>query len=56
MDLTQYFLQYGLAGIVIYIFYKLMSNELKELREEIKRFRKTVFKLYVAVKKLNKKS
>ena len=28
---------YGLAGVVVYIFYKLISNELHDLREEIRK-------------------
>jgi len=28
---------YGLAGVVIYIFYTLLRNELHDLREEIRR-------------------
>jgi len=27
---------YGLAGVVVYIFYRLISNELHDLKEEIK--------------------
>ena len=29
-------INYGLAGVVVYIFYRLISNELHDLKEEIK--------------------
>jgi hypothetical protein len=43
--LLQYIVNYGLAGIVIYIFYRLISNELKSLKEEIARLRESIDKL-----------
>jgi len=43
--LIQYVVNYGLAGIVIYIFYRLISNELRELKKEISRLRESIDKL-----------
>jgi len=36
MTIEEMFLQYGLAGFVVYIFYRLYSNELKGIREEMR--------------------
>lgn len=33
--LLQYLINYGLSGVVVYIFYKLMSNELRDLKKSI---------------------
>jgi len=38
-------INYGLAGIVIYIFYTLMKNELTELKESIDRLSDKIDKL-----------
>jgi len=35
-------LNYGLAGVVVYIFYRLVSNELKELSGEMRELRKEI--------------
>ena len=43
--LLQYIVNYGLAGVVIYIFYRLISNELKSLKEEIARLRDSIDRL-----------
>lgn len=45
IDIANLLMQYGLAGIVILIFYKLMSNELKALKESIDELNKTIVKL-----------
>jgi Na+/melibiose symporter-like transporter len=42
MSIEQTIINYGLAGIVIYIFYKLISNELKDLKEEVKKLRESI--------------
>jgi len=34
-EILTLFTQYGIAGLILYIFYKLMSNELKKLNESI---------------------
>jgi len=43
--LLQYIVNYGLAGVVIYIFYRLISNELRELKREITMLRESINKL-----------
>lgn len=42
---VQYIVNYGLAGVVIWIFYKLISNDLQELKDEIKQLREAIEKL-----------
>lgn len=49
--LLQYAVNYGLAGIVIYIFYRLISNELKELRASIEKLNDTILKLIERIQK-----
>jgi hypothetical protein len=34
-ELISVFLNYGIAGLILYVFYKLMTNELKKLNESI---------------------
>lgn len=41
---------YGLAGIVVFIFYKLLSNELKELRASIDRLNESILRLMEKIK------
>lgn len=48
-------LQYGLAGVVIYIFYKLFSNELRELRTSINELQKSIDELILYIKALKEK-
>ena len=43
-------IQYGLAGIVIYIFYQLIRNDLKELRNEMRLLREVIYELVVQLK------
>jgi len=40
---------YGLAGVVVYIFYKLISNELHDLRDEIKNLSEEIKALREAI-------
>jgi Na+/melibiose symporter-like transporter len=42
MSIEQTVINYGLAGVVIYIFYKLISNELKDLKEEVRKLRESI--------------
>jgi tetrahydromethanopterin S-methyltransferase subunit B len=42
LSIEQTIVNYGLAGVVIYIFYKLISNELRELKEEVKKLRESI--------------
>ena len=41
MDIS-IFLNYGIAGLILYVFYKLITNELKELRKAIDKLRETI--------------
>lgn len=50
-DLLVLLVNYGLAGIVIYIFYSIISNDLKELREEINELKKTIEKLILVLER-----
>lgn len=43
--LVSYVVQYGLAGIVIYIFYRLISNELRDLKDSINNLNQTIVRL-----------
>lgn len=47
-------LNFGLAGATILIFYKLMSSELRELKESVKENTKVIANLMIEIKKLNK--
>ena len=40
---------YGLAGVVVYIFYRLISNELHDLRDEIKNLSEEIKALREAI-------
>jgi hypothetical protein len=42
MSIEQTVINYGLAGVVIYIFYRLISNELKDLKEEVRKLRESI--------------
>ena len=42
-------LNYGLAGIIILILYKLVSNHLKELEEEIRKLREEIKELRIVI-------
>jgi len=44
--------QYGLAGLVVIIFYFLMRNELRHLRHSIDRLDYRIGKLVVAIERL----
>ena len=46
-------INYGLAGVVIYIFYRLISQDLAELRNEIKALRSDIQNLIIELKKFN---
>jgi Na+/melibiose symporter-like transporter len=46
-------INYGLAGVVIYIFYRLISQDLAELRDEIKALRNDIENLIIELKKIN---
>ncbi|PNV81829.1 MAG: hypothetical protein C0179_00710 [Fervidicoccus sp.] len=46
-------INYGLAGIVVYIFYKLISNDLRDVRESIDKLRNTIEELIKAIYRSN---
>ena len=54
VDINDYLLStvvnYGLAGVVVYIFYKLISGELGELRRSIDSLRDSINTLVVEIK------
>jgi len=45
---------YGLAGVVVYIFYRLISNELHDLREEIRKLSEEIKALRDAISRWSK--
>ena len=51
-SLLQILINYGLAGVVIYIFYHLITNHLQELKESIEKLNENVRELRDAVIKL----
>lgn len=50
MEVEYLLLNYGLAGVVVYVFYKLISNDLAELKEEIKALREEIKNLSTVIK------
>jgi tetrahydromethanopterin S-methyltransferase subunit B len=50
MSIEQTIVNYGLAGVVIYIFYRLISNELRELKEEVRKLRESIDALIQALR------
>jgi len=44
-------INYGLAGIVVYIFYTLFRNELRELKESIERLSDKIEKLIILLER-----
>jgi hypothetical protein len=51
-DLTTILTQFGLAGVVIYLFYTLLTNELRDLRHEFKELVKEIRQLREEIKLL----
>ncbi len=47
----KYLLDYGLTGVVILIFYKLISNDIKELKQSIDKLRDTIEELIKVIYK-----
>ena len=50
-DILAILVNYGLAGIVIYIFYMLMKNELRELRDSIERLSDKIERLLILLER-----
>ena len=44
-------LNYGIAGIILFVFYKLMSNELRELRNSINEMTRKLERLITLLEK-----
>ena len=44
-------INYGLAGVVVYIFYMLMKNELRELRDSIERLSDKIERLLILLER-----
>jgi hypothetical protein len=43
--------QYGIAGLILYVFYKLMSNELKKLNESINNLSLKIERLSILIER-----
>jgi hypothetical protein len=50
-ELISIFLNYGIAGLILYVFYKLMSNELRKLNESINSLGLKIERLTVLLEK-----
>jgi len=44
------FLNYGIAGLILYVFYRLFTNELRDLRNSIEELKKSVDELVITIK------
>jgi len=47
-------LNYGIAGLILYVFYRLFSNELEKLREKIEELSEKIEKLVVVIERSSK--
>jgi hypothetical protein len=54
-DLITLFANFGLAGLVVFIFYSLMTKELGNLKDSIEKLRETVEKLIFIIDRENKR-
>jgi hypothetical protein len=45
VDIAQTLVQYGLAGVVIYMLFKLINNDMKEVKQELREIRLLLEKL-----------
>ena len=52
IEISSIILNYGIAGIILIIFYRLMSSELKELRREIVKLNDEIDKLVFLLDKI----
>ena len=39
IDVLQVLVQYGIAGVVVYLMFKLINNDMKEIKSELKEIR-----------------
>ena len=44
-ELISIFMNYGIAGLILYVFYKMYTNELRELRKSIEANTQVIQKL-----------
>jgi len=49
-DIVTILIQYGLAGVVIYLFYTLITNDLRDLRQDIRELINEIKLLRVEIK------
>jgi len=49
MTLEEIVFNYGIAGLILYVFYKLFSNELRELRKVITELSRKIDKLSAVI-------
>jgi len=47
-------LNYGIAGLILYVFYRLFSNELERLREKIEELSGKIEKLVAVIERSSK--
>jgi hypothetical protein len=53
VDLVSLLVNYGLAGVVIYIFYTLITNDLRELKNAMSELTREIQLLRESIKKYN---
>jgi len=51
-QLTTIFLNYGIAGLILFVFYKLFSNELNQLRDSINQMNTNLTRLIDRIEQL----
>jgi len=51
-QLATILLNYGIAGLILFVFYKLFSNELRELRDSINQMNTNLTRLITRIEQL----
>ena len=54
MNSLEILLNYGIAGLILYVFYRLISNELRELRRKIEELCERIDRLVVVIERSSK--
>ena len=54
MNGLEVLLNYGIAGLILYVFYRLISNELRELRRKIEELCERIDRLVVVIERSSK--
>jgi methyl-accepting chemotaxis protein len=54
-QLATIFLNYGIAGLILFVFYKLFSNELSQLRESINQMNTNLTRLIDKIEQILEK-